>query len=61
MLWAVFVVVLAINLMKGGGNFESPLGIVCGSPGFIFSTVFMFAWIIVIQVGVGVCGNKFSI
>ena len=49
-LWAVFVVVLAINLLKGGGAFPSPLGIECGSPGFIFSTVFMFVWIVVVSI-----------
>mmetsp|Transcript_91455 Transcript_91455/g.261198 ORF Transcript_91455/g.261198 Transcript_91455/m.261198 type:complete len:518 (+) Transcript_91455:141-1694(+) len=49
-LWAVFVVVLAVNLLKGGGAFPSPLGIECGSPGFIFSTVFMFAWIVVVSI-----------
>jgi uncharacterized membrane protein YfcA len=31
---ALFLVVLAINLAKGGGAFESPLGIECGSTGF---------------------------
>ena len=30
----MFVVVLAINILKGGGAFPSPLGIKCGSGSF---------------------------
>lgn len=47
-LWAVFVVVLAINLLKGGGAFPSPLGIKCGSNGYWASTAIMFLWICII-------------
>jgi hypothetical protein len=46
----LFVVVLAINLLKGGGAFPSPLGIVCGSTGFWVSNVIMLAWILVISI-----------
>ena len=33
-LLAVFVVVLAVNIAKGGGGYVSPFGMRCGSPGF---------------------------
>jgi hypothetical protein len=46
----LFVVVLAINLLKGGGAFPSPLGIVCGSTGFWASNFIMLAWILVISI-----------
>ena len=48
-LWAVFAVVIAINLLKGGGAFPSPIGLECGTFGFYFSTVLMFAWIIIVS------------
>lgn len=48
-LWAVFAVVLFVNLMKGGGAFPSPIGIECGSPGFFFATTFMFGWILFVS------------
>jgi uncharacterized membrane protein YqhA len=47
---ALFVVVLTINLLKGGGAFTSPLGIRCGSPGFWYSNVVMIVWILVITI-----------
>jgi len=40
----MFVVVLFINMMKGGGAFHSPLGIVCGSVWFWFANILMFGW-----------------
>jgi hypothetical protein len=45
----LFVVVLAVNVLKGGGAFRSPLGIECGSTGFWLANVFMIAWIVVIS------------
>jgi uncharacterized membrane protein YfcA len=46
---ALFVVVLAVNLLKGGGAFPSPLGIKCGSTSFWMANIFMLAWILVIS------------
>mmetsp|Transcript_31940 Transcript_31940/g.57774 ORF Transcript_31940/g.57774 Transcript_31940/m.57774 type:complete len:312 (-) Transcript_31940:116-1051(-) len=48
-LTTMFVVVLIINLLKGGGAFRSPLGIKCGSPSFWMANAIMFAWIILIS------------
>lgn len=45
----MFVVVLAINLLKGGGAFPSPLGIRCGSTGFWMANLFMLLWILAIS------------
>lgn len=45
-LTAVFVVVLSVNLLKGGGAFASPLGIKCGSYAFWGSTAFIFVWVL---------------
>ncbi|CAM9922029.1 unnamed protein product [Scytosiphon promiscuus] len=45
-LTGVFVVVLAVNLLKGGGAFPSPLGIECGSYAFWGATVFIFVWVL---------------
>jgi len=46
----LFVVVLAINLLKGGGAFPSPVGIVCGSQAFWIANGIMLGWIILISV-----------
>lgn len=46
MLTGVFVVVLTVNLLKGGGAFPSPLGIKCGSYAFWGATVFIFVWVL---------------
>jgi len=46
----MFVVVLFINLMKGGGAFKSPVGIQCGSTSFWVANVIMLGWIFVITV-----------
>ena len=46
---SMFVVVLFINIMKGGGAFPSPLGIKCGSSSFWVANFVMLAWIIVIS------------
>ena len=48
----MFVVVLFINLMKGGGAFTSPLGIKCGSMSFWFANIVMLGWIFAITVHV---------
>jgi len=47
-LGALFVVVLAVNLLKGGGAFKSPIGIRCGSRSFWMSNAFMIGWILLI-------------
>jgi uncharacterized membrane protein YfcA len=47
-LTAMFVVVLAINVLKGGGAFPSPLGIKCGSNSFWMANLIMFLWILII-------------
>ena len=49
LLFTLFVVVLAINIMKGGGAFRSPLGIRCGSTSFWVANFIMIAWILVIN------------
>lgn len=46
----LFVVVLAINLLKGGGAFPSPLGIKCGSFAFWAANDIMLLWIIGVSV-----------
>lgn len=46
---SMFIVVLFINIMKGGGAFPSPLGIKCGSNSFWMANFAMLAWIIVIS------------
>ncbi len=45
----MFVVVLFINIMKGGGAFPSPLGIKCGSSSFWLANAIMLGWIILIS------------
>ncbi len=45
-----FVVILFINLMKGGGAFPSPLGIRCGSPSFWISNGVMLWWILLVSI-----------
>lgn len=47
---ALFVVILSINLLKGGGAFKSPIGIRCGSTSFWISNAVMIGWILVITV-----------
>jgi len=49
-LLALFVVVLSINLLKGGGAFPSPLGIKCGSMPFWVANGLMLAWIVAITI-----------
>jgi len=45
---AMFVVVLFINIVKGGGAFPSPIGIRCGSKSFWMANAIMLGWIITI-------------
>jgi uncharacterized membrane protein YfcA len=45
---ALFLVILIINVVKGGGAFPSPLGIVCGSKSFWFANVLMLLWILLL-------------
>ena len=45
-----FVVILFINIMKGGGAFPSPLGIRCGSPSFWLSNGVMLGWILLVSI-----------
>jgi uncharacterized membrane protein YfcA len=45
----MFVVVLAVNLLKGGGAFKSPVGIVCGSKSFWLANGFVLLWIVMIS------------
>jgi len=45
----MFVVVLFINLIKGGGAFRSPLGIRCGSTSFWMANALMLAWILIVS------------
>lgn len=45
----MFVVVLILNLLKGGGAFRSPLGIRCGSNSFWIANAIMFGWILLVS------------
>lgn len=45
----MFVVVLFVNIMKGGGAFRSPLGIRCGSTSFWAANGIMFGWILLVS------------
>jgi hypothetical protein len=46
----LFIVVLSINVLKGGGAFPSPLGIKCGSGAFWIANTIMLAWIVFITI-----------
>ncbi|KAL7472077.1 hypothetical protein ACHAXS_012385 [Conticribra weissflogii] len=45
----LFVVILFINMMKGGGALKSPLGIRCGSTSFWIANGAMLGWILLIS------------
>ena len=45
----LFIVVLAINLLKGGGAMPSPIGIKCGSQSFWVANIVMIGWILLIS------------
>lgn len=43
------VVIVVVNLLKGGGEaFPSPIGVVCGSAFYWFLTSLIFLWVVVI-------------
>ncbi|KAL3945588.1 MAG: hypothetical protein SGBAC_000328 [Bacillariaceae sp.] len=44
----LFVVILSMNLLKGGGAFPSPIGITCGSGVFWATNIIMLVWILFI-------------
>ena len=44
----LFVVVLSLNILKGGGAFSSPIGITCGSTAFWMANAVMLLWILVV-------------
>lgn len=44
------VVVMILNLVKGGSHFPSALGIRCGSYSYWFVTILVFAWVIGISI-----------
>ena len=46
---AMFLVLVVINILKGGGTFLSPLGIQCGSTSFWIANCVMFGWILVVS------------
>jgi len=46
----LFIVVLVMNLLKGGGAFPSPIGIKCGSQEFWIANGFILGWIILISI-----------
>lgn len=45
----MFVVVLLINILKGGGGYNSPIGIECGSTAFWLSQVLLLFWIMFVS------------
>lgn len=46
---AVFVALLTVNLLKGGGAFDSPVGIECGSFAFWATSVLSFVYLIAVS------------
>jgi uncharacterized membrane protein YfcA len=44
----LFIVVLSVNVLKGGGAFPSPIGIKCGSMLFWAANAAMLVWIIIV-------------
>jgi uncharacterized membrane protein YfcA len=51
-LMMVFVTILTVNVLKGGGAFHSPLGIKCGGTGFWVANIFMLILIVGISIWV---------
>ncbi|CAM9577491.1 unnamed protein product [Scytosiphon promiscuus] len=49
---AVFLVLLSVNLLKGGGAFDSPVGIECGSFAFWATSVLSFVYLLVVSLRV---------
>jgi hypothetical protein len=50
LLMGLFVIILAINLLKGGGAFPSPIGIKCGTQSFWLANGIMMGTIILFSV-----------
>jgi len=46
---SMFLIVLIINILKGGGGFQSPLGIECGSTAFWAAQALLLVWILFIS------------
>ncbi len=49
----VFLVVLVVNILKGGGNTKSLIGIQCGSVNFWLMISFTLAWLVAVTVFYG--------
>ena len=49
LVFVMFCVVLIINIFKGGGGFQSPMGIRCGSISFWFAQGLLLVWILFIS------------
>lgn len=45
----VFVALLTVNLLKGGGAFDSPVGIECGSFAFWATSVLSFLYLVAVS------------
>jgi uncharacterized membrane protein YfcA len=52
-IWLVLMssVILMINMLKGGGDFKSPLGFKCGSFLFWIANLFMVFWLLLFSLG----------
>mmetsp|Transcript_17478 Transcript_17478/g.35935 ORF Transcript_17478/g.35935 Transcript_17478/m.35935 type:complete len:540 (+) Transcript_17478:71-1690(+) len=50
LLVGLFIVVLVMNLLKGGGAFPSPIGIKCGSQEFWIANGIILGWIVLISI-----------
>ncbi|CAN0495400.1 unnamed protein product [Hapterophycus canaliculatus] len=46
---AVFLVLLTVNLLKGGGAFKSPVGIECGSFAFWATSILSFVYLLLVS------------
>lgn len=46
---AVFLALLAVNMLKGGGAFDSPVGIECGSSAFWATSGVSFVYLIAVS------------
>ena len=46
----LFIGVLVMNLLKGGGAFPSPIGIKCGSGAFWTANIIILGWIVAISI-----------
>ena len=48
-MFPLFCIVLLINVLMGGGGFDSPLGISCGSVPFWLTQASILAWIVLVS------------